>query len=42
MVHPRVLAWHDDMERETLIDQMYMDDVSEAVDRDENLEAYWT
>jgi hypothetical protein len=42
MVHPRVLDWHDDMEREALVDQMYVDDVSEAMDGDEMLEAFWT
>ncbi|OJA18310.1 hypothetical protein AZE42_09348 [Rhizopogon vesiculosus] len=42
MVHPRVLDWHDDMESEALIDQLYVDDVSEDMDREETREAYWT
>jgi len=35
MVHPRVLAWHDDMEREALVDQMHVDDAWEDMDGDE-------
>lgn len=32
MAHPRVLSWHNDMEHEALVDQMYVDDdVLEAV-----------
>jgi hypothetical protein len=42
MVHPRVLEWHNNMEYEMLSDQMYVDDESEAMDRDESREAYWT
>ena len=42
MAHPRVLGWHDDMEHEALVDQMYVDDVSEAMDGDESREVYWT
>jgi hypothetical protein len=42
MVHPRVLEWHNNMECEMMSDQMYVDDESEAMDRDESREAYWT
>jgi hypothetical protein len=41
MAHPRVLSWHDHMEHESLVDQMYVDDdVSEAMGDDESWEVY--
>lgn len=44
MVHPRVLNWHEEIEREEMMteDHSREEDCSSEMDMDEAVEAYWT
>jgi len=44
MVHPRVLNWHEDNDREEMITETHDDEesCSTEMDMDEAAEAYWS